>query len=50
MSTWDEQTKSTIATEAFVLNIDGTYDLLVESTYKLQIQETSAGWDNQTKN
>ena len=60
MTTWNNQTKNTttysnqakspIATDAFVFKIDGTYDFLIDSTYKLEIQASSAGWTNQAKN
>lgn len=51
-SSFTNQSKSGQAYDAFILNIDGTYDLLIDSTYKLQIQSASSGtsWSNQTKN
>ncbi len=50
-TTWTNESKSGAAVTAQVLKIDDTYDLLIDSTFKLQIQAASTGtvWNNQSK-
>jgi len=51
MTTFTNLAKSGELTDAFILEIGDNFDLLIDSTYKLEIQSESSGivWNNETK-
>ena len=51
MTTWENELKSDKALESLLLEIGDGFNLLIDSTYNLEIQATSLGtvWGNEAK-
>jgi len=51
MTTWGNESKSGVETDAFVLEIGDGFDLLIDATNKLEVQSASTGvsWNNVAK-
>ena len=51
-TTWENEVKSDAQLDPFLLEIGDGFELLIDTTYKLEIQSAISGttWENETKN